>query len=94
MSGQLSAERVTESIRAFLFDRYLFGYEENELDNDASFMDNGVLDSMGILELVTFVENTFGITVTDADILPENMDSVNRLEQFIRTKLKDAVYRG
>ena len=72
-------DSITRRIREFLFENYLFGYAENDFSNDASFLEYGVLDSLGILELITFIEKEFSIVVSDEEILPDNLDSVSRV---------------
>lgn len=77
---------IRGKIRHFLLDNYLFGYSENEFDNDSSFLDYGVLDSLGILELIKFIEANFNLKIDDAEILPENIDSINNIASFIMRK--------
>lgn len=87
MNEQLTLAGIVERIRIFLFDNYVFGYDENEFTNDSSFMEFGVLDSTGIMELLAFIETEFTIEVLDAEILPENMDSVNCVSHMVARKL-------
>jgi acyl carrier protein len=54
--------------------------------DDASFLEEGIVDSMGIMELVMFVEETFGITVDDEELVPDNFDSVSKLAAYIRRR--------
>jgi len=79
------AETVT-TIRAFIFDNFLFDAAEEDLGNDDSFLDQGIIDSTGVLELVEWLEDTFDITVDDDELIPENLDSVNQLAAFIAGK--------
>ncbi len=76
----------TEKIRAFIFSNFLFDAGESALDNDASFLEQGIIDSTGVLELVEWLEETFAIKVEDEELIPENLDSVNLLAQFIAGK--------
>lgn len=87
MKVNVTLEQISQGIRSFLFENYLFGYDENEFTNDSSFLEFGVLDSMGILELITFIESEFDVEVTDAEILPENLDSVNRVSRLVYKKI-------
>lgn len=87
MKEELTPEQISESIRNFLFENYLFGYDQNEFTNDSSFLEFGALDSMGILELIIFIENEFSIEVSDMEILPENMDSVDCVSRFVYKKI-------
>ena len=75
-----------EKIRAFIFSNFLFDADQGTLENDTSFMEQGIIDSTGILELVEWLEETFSIKVEDDELIPENLDSVNRLGQFIARK--------
>lgn len=77
---------VIKKLRAHVLDTYLFTSDENALGNDDSFLDKGIIDSTGILELVMFLEEQFGVKVDDSELLPENFDSINRLAQFVARK--------
>lgn len=74
---------VKEQIRTFIAENFLFNPNGFDLSDDASFLDEGVIDSTGTLELVMFVEETFGVEVGDHEIEPENFDSVNKLAVYI-----------
>ncbi len=73
-------------IREFMLDNFLFDDDESTLADDASFLDQGVVDSTGILELINWLEETFSIQVFDVEMIPENLDSVNKLLAFIKKK--------
>jgi len=73
-------------IRAFVIENYLFG-EEGKLENNDSFLESGIIDSTGVLELVRFLEATFGIKVADEELIPDNLDSINKIVAFLQTKL-------
>ncbi len=77
---------IEKTIREYIIDNFLMGESSRLPDNTVSFLDNGIIDSTGVLELVTFVEETFGITIEDDELLPENLDSVYNLADFIRRK--------
>jgi acyl carrier protein len=64
----------------------LFTDDETRLSNSVSLLQEGIIDSTGVLELVMFVEETFGFTVEDEEIVPENFDSVERLARYVRSK--------
>jgi acyl carrier protein len=87
MKEKIALEEISQSIRNFLFENYLFGYDENEFSNDSSFMDYGVLDSTGILELIVFIEGEFNIEISDMEIIPENMDSVSCVSRLVYGKI-------
>ncbi len=64
----------------------MFG-NDNGLQNDTSFLDEGIIDSTGILELVDFLESEFSIDVEDEELIPENLDSLNNLDSYLSRKL-------
>jgi acyl carrier protein len=76
---------MMEKIRAFVIENYLFG-EESKLNNSDSFMESGIIDSTGILELVRFLEATFGVKVADEDLIPDNLDSIDKIVTFVTGK--------
>jgi acyl carrier protein len=75
-----------EQIRQYIAQNFLFSNNGFELGDDVSFLDEGVVDSTGVLELVMFVEDTFGVQVDDEEIVPDNFDSVNNLAVYIESK--------
>ena len=77
---------IKQQIREYITENVLFG-EGEELEDDASFQESGVLDSTGFLGLITFVETTFEIEVSDDELDPENMDSLSRISRFVEKKL-------
>ena len=78
-------DNMRERIRGFLIDNFLFGDEEG-LEDQTSFLDAGIVDSTGILELVDFLDNEFRIKISDDEILPENLDSINNIINFLVKK--------
>ena len=73
-------------IRGFIKSNFLFGSNDAKLSDDDSFFETGIIDSTGMLELVSFAETQFGIEVADTELIPENLDSINRLAGFIDRK--------
>ena len=73
-------------VREFIIDNFLFGNADG-LDNDTSFLEEGIIDSTGVLELVTFLEETFSIQVDDEELIPENLDSIDNVSSFLERKL-------
>lgn len=78
-----------ETIRDFVVSNFLFG-DGARLKEDTSFMKSGVIDSTGILEIVTFLEKEYGIKVEDEELVPENMDTLRNLGAFADRKLAEA----
>ena len=76
---------IKENLITFFKDNFMVEFDNNFNDTD-SFLDNGIIDSTGVLELVTFLEEKFGIKVENDEIIPENLDSISNLEEFIKTK--------
>jgi acyl carrier protein len=77
---------VQSEIRAFVIQNFTFG-REDAIGDDESFLDAGIIDSTGVLELVGYLESRFGITVADEDLVPANLDSVARVAMFVEQKL-------
>ena len=77
---------MKEKIRAFIVENFLFGKDEG-LDDDASFLDGGIIDSTGILELVNFIEEEFNIRVLDDELVPENLDSIKNVVAYLERKI-------
>jgi acyl carrier protein len=82
---QRDPERRT-LLRAFLARNFLLSDDEFPHDDDASLMDAGVVDSTGVLELILFLEESFGVVVADAEATPRNLDTVNRILDFVAQK--------
>lgn len=78
--------QVKLEVRSFITDNFLFGQGGNFSDGD-SFLENGLIDSMGILTLVDFVSEKYKISVADEEILPENWDSVVRIANYVQSKV-------
>lgn len=75
------------TVRQFIIENFLFG-DELKLEDDMSFLENGIIDSTGILELIAFLEETYNIKVEDEELIPENLDSLNNVAAFIETKMQ------
>ena len=73
-------------IRSYILEEFLFTKDETKLHDTDSFLEEGIVDSTGVLELVMFVEEKLGVQVDDEDIVPENFDSVERLARYVRQK--------
>jgi acyl carrier protein len=85
-------QRIEVQIRRYVLENFLFSDDESQLHNEASFLEEGIVNSTGVLELVLFVEETFGVMVEDDELLPENFDSVNQLAIYVRAKLGEGVH--
>ena len=74
-------------VRSFIVDNFLFG-DDDGLDDQISFLDSGIVDSMGILEIVNFINEEFQVTVADIELLPENLDSIDNIANYLSNKLQ------
>jgi acyl carrier protein len=72
-------------IRKFIADRFLFG-DDNELKSDMSLLEAGIIDSTGVLELISFLEEQFKIKVDDDELVPENLDTIASICVFLGKK--------
>ena len=77
---------VENEVRSFVVDNFLFGEGESELKNEDSLLANGLIDSTGILELVAFIQQKFHVVVHDNEIMPENLDSIDKITTFVSRK--------
>ncbi len=78
---------VKEKVRQFIISNFYVA-DPAALNDDASLLDAGIVDSTGVLEVITFIEGEFGITVDDAEMVPENLDAVNHITAFVQKKKK------
>jgi acyl carrier protein len=76
---------VKQALREFITENFLFGVETAFSDDD-SFMDTGIIDSTGTLELIMHLEAAYDVTVEDDELVPENLDSIDNLSRFITAK--------
>ena len=74
-----------KQIKDFIIENFLFGNADG-LQDDTSFLEEGIIDSTGVLELVTFLEETFEIQVDDEELIPENLDSINNVTAYLERK--------
>jgi acyl carrier protein len=79
-----------EVVRDFVVKNFLFG-DGAKLEDDSSFLESGIIDSTGILELITFLEENYGIQIDDEELVPDNMDSLQNVARFLARKLDGSV---
>jgi acyl carrier protein len=77
---------IEKKIRSFIVTQ-LYYADDNPITDEDSFLETGVVDSMGVMELVAFVQSDFGVEVQQSEIVVENFDSIRKLADFIRRKL-------
>ncbi|MBV8077465.1 MAG: acyl carrier protein [Planctomycetaceae bacterium] len=78
---------IEKAVREFIADNFMYREGIESLSDSDSLLESGLIDSTGILELVTFLESTFSIRIADQEVLPENLDSLERIVVFVRRKL-------
>ena len=82
---------IKASIRDYILENFLFTSNQDALEDTASFLEEGIVDSTGVLELVMFVEEQFSVSVEDEEIVPENFDSVQQLARYVQLKRGEAL---
>lgn len=75
-----------DQIRSFIIENFMLGKESDDFTDNVSLLDIGIIDSTGILELVEFIEENYKISIEDHELVPENLDSVINLVNFIKKK--------
>jgi acyl carrier protein len=79
---------VRQSVRQYIAETLLMAAGADALGDDTSLLRRSVIDSTGVLELVSFLEERFGISIDDAEMVPANLDSLNRIAAFVSMKLE------
>jgi acyl carrier protein len=82
---------IKKTIRHYIMENLLFIEDESALQDSDSFLDGGIIDSTGVMEIIMFIEETFAIKVDDNEMLPANLDSVDSLTAFVQRKQAQAV---
>lgn len=77
---------VEQQVRDYILENFLFTTDASVLGVDESFLARGIIDSTGILEMIVFLEQQFGIKVADREMIPENLDTVNNIVRFVNGK--------
>ena len=78
---------IKTQVRQYVIDNFLMGVGADGITDTTSFIGKGIIDSTGVLELVSFLEKTYGISVLDAEMVPENLDTLACIERYVRGKL-------
>jgi acyl carrier protein len=76
---------IKEQVRTFVTSNFYVA-DPTALEDSTSLLDRGIIDSTGVLEVIFFIEETFGIKVEDSEMLPDNLDSIDRIANFIARK--------
>lgn len=78
---------IKNELRKFIIDRYLSHFGAAKLSDDDSFLEKGIIDSIGVIELAAFIQKKYGIKIKPPEIIPDNFDTLNNLERYIQKKL-------
>ena len=84
---------IEQDVRNFVIETFLLG-KAHLLRDDASFIDEGLIDSTGVLEIVSFIEEKYSIHVADDELIPENLDSVINLVRYVTDKMDTAPHEA
>jgi len=87
MEGLQTLSSIKDRIRDFVIENFRYG-DAAGVKDDLSLVSSGVVDSTGVLELITFLEDTFAIKIADPEVVPENLDSVAMIASFVEKKLR------
>ena len=82
-------QNIAQEIRRFITDNFLFGKTRKDFTDEASFLDAGIIDSTGVLELVNFLEETYSFKVQDEELVPANLGSVKSVAEYVARKVKE-----
>ncbi|MBI3776881.1 MAG: acyl carrier protein [Gammaproteobacteria bacterium] len=77
---------IEQQVRDYIIENFLFTNDAAALANDASFLEKGIIDSTGVLEMIFFLEQEFSLKVADKEMIPENLDSVNNIVRYVQSK--------
>jgi acyl carrier protein len=86
-------QAIADRVRDFIVENFLFGDTSVDLGSQVSLIENGIIDSTGVLELVAFIEEEFGVVFADADIVPANLDSIERIAAFVVERTTESSHR-
>lgn len=77
---------IRDNVQKYILDNFMIGRDPAELTDTGSLLELGIIDSTGVLELVGFLEESFGFQVDDNELIPDNLDSIEKLEKYIERK--------
>ncbi len=79
---------IKQAVKKFIIDNYLLGAKDYGLSDEDSFLEKGIIDSIGVIELTAFIQRTYDINIKPAEIIPDNFDTLDNLDSYITRKLK------
>ena len=81
---------IVDSISKFIMNNFLLSDQKENIDVNISLYENRIVDSTGVLEIVDFLEEKFGIKIEDDELVPDNLDSINKMSKFVQRKIDNA----
>lgn len=81
---------LAREVRTFIRESLMYGGDDAHVGDADSLLEHGIIDSTGVLELVTFLESSYQLTVADEELVPDNLDSIEHIVQFVQRKLQAA----
>lgn len=78
---------IKEKLREFIVNNYLLGSDNIRIGDNDSFLEKGIIDSIGVIELTNHIQDIYGIRIAVSEIIPDNFDTLNNLERYITRKL-------
>jgi len=82
----MDSSEIQKQVREYVIENFVLGDEEDTFSDNQSFLDTGLIDSTGILEVIGYLEDEYEITIEDDEMVPENLDSVDRIARFVHAK--------
>jgi acyl carrier protein len=76
-----------QQVKQYVLDNFIMGASPEDLGDGDSFMERHIIDSTGIIELVSFLEDAFGIRIAEEEMVPDNLDSLDNIERYLQSKL-------
>jgi acyl carrier protein len=87
---EYNEKNIVDIISQFIINNFLLGNQNENIDTNKSLYETGIVDSTGVLEIVDFLEETFGIKIEDAELIPDNLDSIKKMSEFVQRKIDNA----
>ena len=81
---------IVDIISQFILDNFILGDQKENIDENISLYEKRIVDSTGVLEIVDFLEETFGIKIKDDELVPDNLDSIKKMSKFVQRKIDNA----
>lgn len=82
-------DQIKQQLRAYIAEEILFSRNGFNYEDDASFLETGIIDSMSIMEVVLFAQDRFSVTIEDKEIVPDNFDSIQKIAEFLERKIEE-----